>query len=177
MSLSGVGVARWVLSRGFLALPCVRFSVLYSDTLSVRDVGLVPRPTGSLTARVLVNGGSALPRVSTSLLVFRPSSPGSARPLSHQLISAEPRTLTATRPLGQSPAFPHLEERRVYLVDSFIAHDPQHNAQTTSLALTPSGHTFSGQLTVPILMVEGRHLAFTSFLVLVHRFNWLAPYC
>ena len=105
-SLSGVGVARRVLSRGFLALPHACFGVLYSDTLSARDVGLVPRPTGSLTARVLMNGGSALPRVSTSLLVLRQWSPGTARPLSHRLVSAEPRALTATRPLATPRHFP-----------------------------------------------------------------------
>ncbi len=144
-SRSGVGVTRRVLSRGFLALPRARFGVLYSDTLSARDVvGSVPRPTGSLTVRVLMNGGSALPRVSTSLLVLHQSSPGTARPLSHWLVSAEPRTLTATRPLGHSPVFPHLDVKRVYLVDSFIARNPHNNAQTTSLALTLSGRTFSG---------------------------------
>ncbi len=45
-----------------------RCGVLYSDTLSARDVG-VPRPTSLLTARVLGNGGSAPPRVSTRLLL------------------------------------------------------------------------------------------------------------
>ena len=103
---------------------------------------MFPRPTGSLTARILMNGGSAPPRVSTSFLVLHQSSPGTARPLSHQLVSAEPRALIATRPLGHSPAFPHRDVKRVYLVDSFIARVPQNNAQTTSLALprmvTPS---------------------------------------
>ena len=103
-----------------------------------------PHPTGSLTTRVLMNGGSAPPRVSTSFLVLHQSSPGTVRPLSHQLILAEPRALTSTRPLGHSPAFPHRDVKRVYLVDSFIARNPQTNAQTTSLALTLSGHTFSG---------------------------------
>ncbi len=116
----------------------------YSDTLSARDVGLLPRPMGSLTARVLVNGGSALLWVSTSLPVLRQSSPGTARPLSHRLVSAEPRALTATRPLGHSPVFPHPDVKRVYLVDSFIARNPHNSAQTTSLVLTLSGHTFSG---------------------------------
>ncbi len=74
-----------------------------------------------------------------SLLVLHQSSPGIARPLSHRLVSAETRALTATRPLGHSPAFPHLDVRRVYLIDSFIAHDPRHNAHTTSLVLTLSG--------------------------------------
>ncbi len=150
-SLSGVGWGSRVAglsSRDFFVrwLSHTRFGVLYSDTLSARDVSfvLVPRPTGSLTARVLVNGGSALPQVSTSLLVLHRSSPGAARPLSHRLVSAEPRALTATRPLGHSPVFPHPDVKRVYLVDSFIARNLHNNAHTTSLVLTLSGHTFSG---------------------------------
>ncbi len=118
---------------------------LFGHTLSERR-GWVsfPRPTGLLTARVLVNSGSALPRVSTSLLVLHLSSPGIARLLSHRLVSAEPRALTATRPLSYSLVFPHLDVRRVYLIYSFIARDPQHNAHMTSLVLTLSGRTFSG---------------------------------
>ncbi len=148
-SRSEVGVARWVLSKGFcLALPRVRFGVPYSDTLSARDVSfvLVPRPTGSLTARVLANGGSALPRVSTSSLVLRQSSPETARPLSHWLVSAAPHALTGTRPFGHSPVFPHPDVKRVYLdiVNSFIARNPHNNAHTTSLVITPSCHIFSG---------------------------------
>ncbi len=42
--------------------------------------------------------------------------------------------------------FPISDVRRVYLVDSFIARDPQYNAHTTSLIPTLSGHTFSGWL-------------------------------
>ncbi len=79
-----------------------------------------------------------------SFFVLRQSSPGTARLLPHQLLSAGPRALTATRPLGHSPAFPHPVERHVYFVDSFIAPTSQNNAQTKSLALTPFGHTFSG---------------------------------
>ncbi len=54
----------------------MRFGVLYLGTLSARDVG-VPRPAGSLTARVLGNSGLALPWVSTCLsplFVLRQSS-------------------------------------------------------------------------------------------------------
>ncbi len=141
------------LTRGFslsLAHPRARMrnGVLYSGilVLSARDLG-VPRPAGSLTARALGNSGLALPRVSTCLsplLVLRQSSPGTARLVSHRLVSTEPRALPATRPLGHSPVFPHSDVRRVYLVDSFIARDPQSNAHTTSLILTLSGHTFSG---------------------------------
>ena len=129
-----------------LALPRTHFGILYSDTLSARDVGgaVIPHPTALLTVTVLVNGGSALPWVSTSLLILRLSLPGIARLLSHRLVSAEPHALTATCPFGHSLVFPHLDVRRVYLVDSFIARDPQHNTHTTSLLLTLSGHTFSG---------------------------------
>ncbi len=148
---------------------------LFGHPLSERcGSAVVPRPRGLLTARVLVNGGSALPWVSTSLLVLRQSSPGIACLLSHRLVSAEPLALTATRPLGHSLVLAHLDLRCVYLVDSFIARDPRHNAHMISLALTLSGHTLSGQLTVPILTVEGRRLTFTS--LLVHRFNCLVPY-
>ncbi len=62
----------------------------------------------------------------------------------HRFVSAGPRATTATRPLGHSPAFPHLDARRVYLIDSFIARNPRNNAHTTLLVLTLSGHTFSG---------------------------------
>ncbi len=58
-------------SRGFSFIGCptrAHCSVLYSDTLSVRNVGcvcVIPCPASLLTARVLVNGGSAPPWVST----------------------------------------------------------------------------------------------------------------
>ena len=47
-------------------------------------------------------------------------------------------------PSATPRCFPISDARRVYLVDSFIARDPQYNAHTTSLILTLSGHTFSG---------------------------------
>ena len=136
------------MSRGFsfVGSPArvLRHS-LFGHTLSEKRGGaVVPRPTGLLTARVLVNGGLALLRASTSLLVLSQSSPEIACLLSHRLISAEPLTLTATRPLGHSLVFPNLDVRCVYLIDSFIARDPRHNAHTISLALTLSGHTLSG---------------------------------
>ena len=67
VGLHGAGLSS--LSRGFSAhLRAHCCGVLLLGTLSVRDVvALVPRPTGSLTARVLRNGGSALPRVGTCL--------------------------------------------------------------------------------------------------------------
>ncbi len=107
LRVAGSGLGDFLLSH-----PRARCGVLYSDTLSARDVGWSPRPTGSLTARVLVNGGSALPRISTCLS-SRPSSSvvtwDCASTLSHRLIWAEPRALAATRPLGHSLAFPHLD--------------------------------------------------------------------
>ncbi len=65
----------FLLSRGFyfVGSPArARCGVLYSDTLSARDGG-IPRPMSLLTARVLVIGGSALPQVSTCLLLFSSS--------------------------------------------------------------------------------------------------------
>ncbi len=50
-------------SRGFVARLRARTRSSISGTLSARDV-MGSRPTGSLTARVLGNGGSARPRVS-----------------------------------------------------------------------------------------------------------------
>ena len=128
------------LSRGS------RTAAFFIRTHSQRETWgeVIPCPTGLLTARVLVNGGSALPRVSTCLLIPRQVFPGIVRLLSHRLVSAEPRALTATRPPGHSLVLPHLDVRHVYLVDSFIVRDPQYNVHTTSLILTLSGHTFSG---------------------------------
>ncbi len=78
------------------------------------------------------------------LLILCQSSPGTARPLSHRLVSVGPHAPAASRPLDHSPVFPDLDVRHVYLVDSFIARNPHNNAHTTSLVLTLSGHTFSG---------------------------------
>ncbi len=63
-----------LLSRGFslsLAHPRtrMRFGVLYSGTLSARDVG-VPSPAGSLTARVLGKGGSVSRGSAAVFLLF-----------------------------------------------------------------------------------------------------------
>ncbi len=145
----GVRVSRVCRSRGgFRLLAHTRTCTVafFIWTHSQRETwgDVIPCPTGLLTVRVVVNGGSALPRVSTPLLVLCLSSPGIARLLSHQLVSAEPRSMTATRPLGHSPVFIHLDVRGVYLVDSFIARDRQYNAHMTSPILTLSGHTFSG---------------------------------
>ena len=102
-------LSHW-LTRAYM-----RFGVLYSGTLSARDVG-VPRPAGSLTARVLGNGGSASSPAGQYLCL------SSSHPLSvitwdcaslflHRLISAEPRALAATHPLGHSPVFPHFRRK------------------------------------------------------------------
>ncbi len=148
----GVRVARHgsFSSRGFSFVgspACAHCGILYSDTLYVRDVG-VPRPTGLLTARVLVNGGSALPQVSTRLLllpVLRRSYLGlRSSPLAPAHLSRAPRS-GCDSPASATPrCFPISDARRVYLIDLFIARDPQYNAHTTSLFLTLSGHTFSG---------------------------------
>ncbi len=73
MGLSRLGVFR------LLALPHARTAAFFIRTHSQRDMGgggvVVPRPTGLLTGRVLVNGGLAPLRVSTypfSSLVSRP---------------------------------------------------------------------------------------------------------
>ncbi len=64
------GRVRVLSMGGGVALPRARLGVLYSDTLSARDVAAGPRPTGSLTARLLGGGGSAPPRISTPALSF-----------------------------------------------------------------------------------------------------------
>ena len=141
MLVAGLG------SRGFrLAHPRARAccGVLYSDTLSERDVG--SRTTLHGFAYCESSSERWVGSPEGQYLSSRPPSvvPGIAHLSSHRLVSAGPRAPTATRPLGQSLVFPHLDARRVYLVDSFIARNPQCNAHTTSLALTLSGHTFSG---------------------------------
>ncbi len=148
----GLVVSPWVCvmglgSRGFHLAHLrvrVRCGVLYLDTLSERDVGSRSMPHGfayfGSSSERWVSSPEGQYLSSRPLLV----APGIALLSSHRLVSAGPRTPTATRPLGHSLVFPHLDARRVYLVDSFIARNPQCNAHTTSLALTLSGHTFSG---------------------------------
>ncbi len=124
-------VAR-VTGLGGLWLGCARAPARssISGTLSARDA-IRTRPTGPLAARVLGNGGSARPRVSNrampgkgrcaswgvqsflshSLLSSRQSSLGTARPVSLRLVSAEPRALSATHPLGHSLVFPHVRSK------------------------------------------------------------------
>ncbi len=124
---SGGSRSRSLLSRGVvfsgssaLAQP-LSAAFFFKSTLSARDVGW-SRPTGSLTARVRVNSGSAPPRVSVwgasasgCVLSLSPrprsQSPGTARLFSHRLVSAQPRALAANRPLGHSPVFPHVRRK------------------------------------------------------------------
>ena len=115
----GCGCASWVSYCGlggflFRWLTRARVAAFFIRAHSQRKKWAFPRPTGSLTARVLVNGGSALPRVSTCLLLFSSSVSrhlGTARLVLHRLASAEPRALTATRNLGHSPVFPHFRRK------------------------------------------------------------------
>ena len=122
--------------------------ILYIRTHSQRETWVGgPRPTGSLTARVLMDGPNGRwfgsPAGQYSSLVLRQSMSGTARPFPHRLVSAEPRALTATRPLGHSPAFRLTDERHVYFVDSFISCTSQGNARTKS-------HTLSLCLVTPL---------------------------
>ena len=115
VGLCGAGLS--LLSRGFSGSPTCsrRCSVLYSGTLSARDVG--PRSTlhgfaycnSSRERRVGSPAGQYLGL--SSLIRPRQSSPGTARLVSHRLVSAEPRALAATRPLGHSLVFPHVRRK------------------------------------------------------------------
>ncbi len=111
-----------MLSGGFslVWLVCARAgSAFFIWVYSQRETWVpFPRPTGSLTARVLGNGGSAPPQVSIwgargSFSRVRPRQPslGTACLVSHRLVSAEPRALAATRPLGHSLVFPHIRRK------------------------------------------------------------------
>ncbi len=137
--VSGVGV-------GFLVIgsPACALRRSYSDTLSARDVAPISMPHGFAYCKTPRGQRVGFPAGQYSFLVLRQSSPGTARPFLHQLVSAGPCALAATRPLCHSPAFPHPDERHVYFVDSFIGRTSQNNAQTKSLALTSIGQTFSG---------------------------------
>ncbi len=126
--------ARARLSRGFWARLRARTTLspsvvrLPRHTLSRRR-NRSSRPTGPLTARVLMDGGSARPRVSnrapgngggcvvssstlslSRLPLSRPSL-GTARLSSLRLVSARPRAPAGTRPLGHSPVFPHFRSK------------------------------------------------------------------
>ncbi len=118
----GLSVTRRVSSRGFssVALLRARFSVLYLDTLSARDVGPISMPHGFAYCKSPSGQRVSPPAGQYSFLVLCQSSP---RPFPHRLVSAGPHALAATCPLGHSPVFPHPNERHFYFVDSFIGHN------------------------------------------------------
>ncbi len=125
------GASLTVLSRGFSGSPArAASSPFFIWVHSQREKWVpVPRPTCSLTARVLRNSESAPPQVSirgvcSSPSRVRQSSPETAHLVSHRLVSAEPSALDVTRPSDTPRCFPMSDARRVYLVDSFIAYDP-----------------------------------------------------
>ncbi len=117
-------------------------------THSQRETWVAPRPTGLLTARVLGNGGSALPRVSTRGDVCWKGGGGHSLPLSSSSVSCllglrvsfhsgssqqSPALWLRLAPSATPRCFPMSDARRVYVVDSFIACDPQLHAHTKLL--------------------------------------------
>ncbi len=147
--------------------------VLYIRTHSARDVGW-PTPHGFAYCESPNGWWFSSPTGQYCFLVLRQSMSGTARLFPHWLVSAGPRALAASRPLGHSPAFPHPDKRHVYFVDSFISCTSQGNAQMKSHVLTLSGHTPQRLGIYHSLMVEGCRLAFTLFLVHVHQFTWFS---
>ena len=108
-SLRGAGLS--MLSRGFsahLRTHVLRRS-LFGYTLSERR-GLRSTPHGFTyckSSRERRVGSPVGQYLSSPLLVLCQSSLGTARLVSHRLVSAEPRALAATCPLGNCPVFPH----------------------------------------------------------------------
>ncbi len=87
------------------------------------------------------------PPPSLSLSCLLVSRPLGLRVSSHSGSSQQrPALCLLLAPSATPRCFPMSEVRRVYIVDSFIARDPQYNAHSTSLIPTLSGHTFSGKL-------------------------------
>ncbi len=147
--VSGVGVGfvtRQVSSRGFFIVgsPVLMVRRSYLDTLSARDVAPISMSHGFAYCKSPMGQRVGFPAGQYSFLVLRQSSPGTACPFLHQLVSAGPHALAVTCPLGHSLVFPHPDEKHVCFVDTFIDRTSQTNAQTKSLTLTPRGHTFSG---------------------------------
>ena len=146
--LRGAGFS--LLSRGFSARPRAHCcGVLLSGTLSARDVGSRSTPHGFAyckSSRQQRVGSPAGRYLSLSALpVLCRSSPGTALVSSRTGSSQQSLALwLRLAPSATPQCLPISDVRRVYIVDSFIARDPQHNAHTTSLFLTLSGHTFSG---------------------------------
>ncbi len=106
--------------------------------------GRPPLPMGSLSVRVLRDGSSVPPLVSTLSLSFdRPCLGSHVHSLSGPSQQSPASWLRlAHPPLGHPPVFPHPDERHVYFVDSFIRCSRQDNAHTKShtLTLPLSGH-------------------------------------
>ncbi len=110
-----------VLSRGFFRLAVLHahcLGVLYLGTLSARDVGSHSMPhwfaycKSSRERRIGAPAGQYLGCACVILRVRpRQLSPGTARLVSHRLVSAEPHALAATCPLGHSLVFPHIRRK------------------------------------------------------------------
>ncbi len=153
---------------------------LFGHTLSERrGCASVPHPTGSLTARVLGDSGSAPPRVSTTL----PSS------FFSQCLGPRVRSLTGSSqqsptpwlrlaPLATPQRFPiQTKGMSIQLTRLFGLHDRTTLTRNHTLSSTLSGHTPQWLAIYHFLTVEGCRLAFTLLLVHVHQFNWLASHC
>ncbi len=107
-----------MLSRGFSFDWLTRArccGVLYLGTLSEREVGSFSMPHGFAyckSSREWWVGSPAGQYLGLSLRIRpRQSSPGNVRLVSQRLVSAEPRALAATRPLGHSLVFPHVRRK------------------------------------------------------------------
>ncbi len=132
MLLWRLGVARAArCCLGGVWLVCVRAPLSRSSISKVhsQQESQPSRPTGTLTARVLMDGGSARPRVSSrapgkvgwgyrrrlrlslSRLPLSRLSLGTAHLSPLRLDSARPRAPAATRPLGHSPVFSHFRSK------------------------------------------------------------------
>ncbi len=154
---------------------CARYlSILYSDTLSARDMG-APRPMGSLTARVLGDGGSAPPRVSTLPSSFVSRLGSRIRSLTGSS-QQSPTPWLRLAPSATPRRFPiQTKGMSTLLTRLFGVHDRTTLIRNHMLSPTLSGHTPQWLPNYSVLMVEGCGLAFTLLLVHVHQFNWLAP--
>ncbi len=113
LGLRGAGLS--VLSRGFAARQRARFfSVLCFWVHSQRETWApIPCPTGSLTARVLRNSGSAPPQVSIRGLVFSYSSSSvvpwyCASSFVPARLSRAPRSGCDSPPQPLPAVFPHI---------------------------------------------------------------------
>ena len=108
------------LSRGFCWLSRIQPRFSFSDTLSKRHGSLRSTPHGFAYCKSPSGRRFSSPAGQYSSLILHSSVSGIARPFPFRPVSAEPRALAATCPLGHLPVFPHPDERHVYFVDSFI---------------------------------------------------------